>query len=123
MEIEINWVLIVITCCFIGFDLVTGIIKAIANRELDSTKMRTGLWHKIAFLLAIGLGVLCEVAIPYSVFEYAGIEISIPVMPFVCGFIILIELTSVLENLGEINPELKNAKFMEIFKGRDSAGK
>lgn len=120
MVIEINWILIIITCCFIGFDLVTGIIKAVANKEMDSTKMRQGLWHKIAFLLAIGLGVLCEIAIPYAAFEYAGVDISVPVLPFVCGFIILIELTSVLENLGEINPELKDAKFMEIFKGKDA---
>lgn len=118
MAIDINWPIIIITCVFIGFDLITGIIKAVATSTMDSTKMRTGLWHKIAFLCAIGLGVVCEISIPLAVFDYAGVNISVPLLPFICGFIILTELTSIVENLGEINPELKNRKFMDLFFGR-----
>ena len=118
--IEINWAIICITCAFIVLDLVTGIIKAIVTKTMDSTKMRTGLFHKLAFLIAIVLAILCEFGIAYGALEYADVSIAIPIQPFVCGFIILTELTSTLENLGEINPELKNKKFMDIFKHKET---
>ena len=109
--LEINWTLICITCGFIVFDLITGIAKAVKNRELCSTKMKDGLFHKCGFILSIILGLLCE---------WASVQIdlgfAIPFLPAICGFIILTELASSLENLAEISPELAAAKFMSIFK-------
>lgn len=45
------------------------------------------------------------------------VDLGLPVSVFVCtvGGISLIELTSILENITAINPELADAPFMSIF--------
>ena len=108
---EINLAVIVITLVFICLDIVTGLVQAVVNKCFDSTKMRVGLWHKCGFLLAISLGVVCEWSI-----GIVDLGFTIPIQTPVCAFICLTELASILENLGEITPELTNNKFMEIFK-------
>ena len=112
---DMNIPLLCITLGFIVLDLVTGIVKAVYAKNGDSTKMRQGLYHKLAFIIAMALGYLCEIGITYGAFEYAGIDLTVPISPFICGFIILTELASILENLGDINPELKNGKLIGLF--------
>lgn len=109
--IEINWALIAITCAFIALDVVTGLVKAIKAHEVSSSKMKDGLFHKCGFLLAIVLGALCEFAM-----LQIDLGFSLPIMPAICGFIILTELASVLENICKIAPELSENRFMQIFK-------
>ena len=95
---------------FISIDYVTGVVKAIMRNNLSSRKMREGLGHKFAYLiLALVAWFLDEVN--------RHIDLGLPVSVFVCtvGGVCLIELTSILENVTEINPELKNAPFMQIF--------
>lgn len=109
-EIVINWPLIVACCAFMVLDLITGFIGAVVHNDVQSSKMKAGLWHKCGFLLAIMFGVLCEWAS-----SFVDLGFSLPVQPAVCMFIILIEVMSNLENLCKINPELKCSKFMQIF--------
>lgn len=109
-EIVINWPLIVACCAFMVLDLITGFIGAVVHNEVQSSKMKAGLWHKCGFLLAIMFGVLCEWAS-----SFIDLGFSLPVQPAVCVFIILIEVMSNLENLCKISPELKCSKFMQIF--------
>ena len=35
------------------FDIITGVIQAIINHDLDSTKMRSGLLHKVLIIIVI----------------------------------------------------------------------
>lgn len=107
----VNWCLIAITCAFIALDVITGLIKAIKNKEVSSTKMKDGLFHKCGFLLAMTLGGLCEFAM-----LQIDLGFALPIMPAICGYIILTELASILENLCKITPELGDIKFMQIFK-------
>lgn len=107
----VNWCLIAITCAFIALDVVTGIIKAVKKKEVSSTKMKDGLFHKCGFLLSMTLGGLCEFAM-----LQIDLGFALPIMPAICGYIILTELASILENLCEITPELGDIKFMQIFK-------
>lgn len=108
---QLNYILIIITCCFIVFDIVSGFVQAVANKEVDSTKMKQGLWHKCGFLMAICFAILCELAM-----VYADLGFTIPILNAVCMFIIATELVSILENLAKLSPELANTKFMDIFK-------
>jgi hypothetical protein len=39
-----------------------------------------------------------------------------PLIPLVCGFIVLIEVSSIIENLAEVNPEIKGSKLLDFFK-------
>ena len=95
---------------FISIDYVTGVAKAIMRNNLSSRKMREGLGHKFAYLMLV--------LVAWFIDEMSRhIDLGLPMSVFVCtvGGVCLIELTSILENVTEINPELKNAPFMQIF--------
>ena len=113
---DIHWVVIVIACCFMLLDILTGFIQAVINKNVDSQVMKRGLLHKCGFMLAIVFGCLCE----YSMY-YIDLGFTVPIQDAVCIYIIVTEMVSVLENLAKISPELANVKFMDIFK-RDKVG-
>lgn len=95
---------------FISIDYVTGVAKAIMRNNLSSRKMREGLGHKFAYLMLV--------LVAWFIDEMSRhIDLGLPMSVFVCtvGGVCLIELTSILENVTEINPELKDAPFMQIF--------
>lgn len=95
---------------FIIVDYVTGIAKAILNNTLSSQKMRQGLWHKFAYLTLTLVAYFVDMI-------NLHVDLGLPVSVFVCtvGGISLIELTSILENITAINPELADAPFMNVF--------
>ena len=109
--ISINWTLVAITCAFIALDVITGVVKAVKAHEVSSTKMKDGLFHKCGFLLSMALGAACEFAM-----TEIDLGFTLPIMPAICGFIVLTELASILENLCQITPELSENRFMQIFK-------
>lgn len=97
---------------FIVLDFVTGMVKAFATQSYKSAKMRQGLYHKAAELLCMALGVMVEYAS-----AYLDLGISVPVAGAVCGYIVLMEVGSTIENLGEINPDILPEKLKNIFGG------
>lgn len=111
MQISINWPIIVIACVFMVFDIITGFAAAVKNHEVDSQKMKAGIWHKCGFLLTIAFGTLCEYT---SLFIDLGF--TLPIQTAVCTMIICTEIVSILENLGKISPELAGSKLLQIFK-------
>lgn len=103
------WCTVAVTF-FITTDYVTGVVKAIMQNNLSSKKMREGLGHKFAyFILVLTAWFIDEINL--------HVDLGLPVPVFVCtvGGISLIELTSILENITVINPELADAPFMQIF--------
>ena len=102
---------IVIACCFMLLDIITGFLQAVVNKCVDSQKMKTGLFHKCGFMLAIIFGCLCEYAM-----NYIDLGFDVPIQDAVCIYIIVTEIVSVLENLGKLSPELADSKFLQIFK-------
>lgn len=101
----------VITGIFVVTDYLTGVVKAIEKNELSSEKMRTGLFHKFAYVVIVFIGYVIDYA---QTFFNIGFEA--PISEAVCIFIILIELSSIIENCIAINPELQNTKIGTIFK-------
>lgn len=95
---------------FIIMDYITGIIGAVMHGNLSSTKMREGLGHKFAYLCVFFIAWFID-------FEMGHIDIGFysALTPIVTIGIVLIELSSIMENIGKINPELKQAEFMKIF--------
>lgn len=103
------WCAIAVTF-FIITDYVTGVTKAIMQKNLNSQKMREGLGHKFTYIILILMAwFIDEVNL--------HVDLGLPVSVFVCTVsgICLIELTSILENITAINPELADAPFMQIF--------
>ena len=107
----INWYAVIISLAFIAFDFLTGFLQACANKDVQSEKLRQGLFHKCGFLLAIVFGFLCEFAM-----QFIDLGFDVPIGSAVCVYIILTEIVSILENLGKFSPELASSSFMSIFK-------
>lgn len=94
----------------IALDIFTGFCGAAANNAISSAVMRRGLFHKLAyycvFILAVGL----EIAMTFY-----HIPIDIPAVGAVVGYIVLTEIVSICENVGEMNPELKDSALLKLF--------
>lgn len=95
---------------FVATDYLTGVIKAIIQGNLSSKRMRTGLGHKLAYLILATTAWFIDTV-------NGHIPLGFPIDLFICtaSGISLIEITSILENITAINPELKIAPFMNIF--------
>lgn len=92
----------VVVLCFILFDILTGILKALYKGKINSTTLRKGLFHKLSEMLAVvGSGLL----------EYAAtiidLGVNIPLLSGVSIYVCVMELISIIENLCIINPKLK----------------
>lgn len=91
-------------------DYITGIVGAVMHGNLSSTKMREGLGHKFAYLCAFFVAWFIDFEM-----EHIDIGFHAALTPIVTIGIVLIELSSIIENIGKINPELTQAEFMKIF--------
>lgn len=102
---------IALACVMMIADMLAGFIVAVINEELSSNKMRKGLLHKALMLilifvcLAIEIGISHTVALPYDV----------PTCEVVCGYIVVMELMSVLENIAKGYPALKDSALLKLF--------
>lgn len=86
---------------FMVIDVFTGVLKAVKNKELNSTKAREGIYKKASFILFIAFGYLAD----YTM-EYVNMGFNLPAAATICTLIIVTEAISVLENLGQINHDL-----------------
>lgn len=82
-------------------DYLTGLVKACYKHEYKSSVMREGLYHKVAELMAVALMFYLEIGLPVI-----GISIDFPFISFITVYVIVMELSSIIENIGEINPDL-----------------
>lgn len=100
----------IVTFVFILLDMATGIIKAFKEKNYTSSIMREGLFHKCGSILCVALGVLVDYA---QVFIDLGFNVK-TVIP-ICGYICLMEVGSIIENVGAINPQLFGDKMRSYF--------
>lgn len=105
---------------FIGFDILTGLLKALAKDGLNSTILRKGLYHKLSEILTVlGAGLLQYGA------EYVQLGVEIPALICVAGYVCIMELISILENLAMLNPSLYKLfkPFLNKLKTEDTVEK
>jgi toxin secretion/phage lysis holin len=86
---------------FMVIDVFTGVLKAVKNKELNSTKAREGIYKKASFILFIAFGYLADYAM-----DYVDMGFNLSAAATVCTLIIVTEAISILENLGQINHDL-----------------
>lgn len=84
------WILL-LPLVLMAADIITGWLQATINGTWDSTKMRVGLFRKSGELLVI--------IIAYII--YAAINLPVDIPAFIAGYIIIMELISVCENLDQ----------------------
>ena len=114
---EETWLSIAVLI-FIVTDYITGVINAALKNNISSRKMREGLGHKATYIILLSVCYTID-AIQLNT------ELNLPtkLFPIVSCGILLIELTSIIENICEINPELKQANFMYIFEKNNTETK
>lgn len=101
---------------FIAGDYLSGVIKAIKNQELDSTKMRLGLWHKAGFIGAMALGYCCQLAVNYGLLPSSFNA----VFGGVCVYVVATEAISIFENLCALSPELSDSPLAALLKLKEN---
>lgn len=96
---------------FIFLDVATGYAQALANHEVDSKVMKAGFWHKLALVFAMLAAGLADMA--------ASVEIDLgfqmPIFECACGYVMLMEFTSILENIKKMNPQIAESALMKLL--------
>lgn len=96
---------------FITLDVVSGYAQAVANKCVSSEVMRRGFWHKLALVFAMLAAGLADMAAAAEI----NLGFSVPLFECACGYVMLMELMSILENVRKMNPDLENSKLMQLF--------
>ena len=97
---------ILLACVMMCADVVVGFIQAAINNQLSSTKMRQGLLHKVLILILIFVCLAIEIGISHTV----KLPYDIPTCGVVCGYVIIMELISILENIARGYPEFADSQ-------------
>ena len=88
---------------FIVMDILSGLLKALYNKALKPRVMRHGLFHKAGEILVLGLLYLVE-----SESAAAGFDVGLPLFKTGCGYVALMEIGSIIENLKAFTPGIDN---------------
>ena len=103
---------IVCMLLFIVLDLVSGVAAAYARKEVESPKLRQGLWHKAGYVFVL----FCSIIIEWAMNNGMDLGFNLPLVTPICVWISLMEIVSILENAAKINPELANIPGFERLK-------
>lgn len=106
---------IVIALVFNALDLITGIITALKNKDIQSAKLRDGLFKKVGFMLCYFVAWLVD-----TQGSRIGFQFGVSILPIIILYVCTTELVSILENICKINPDILPEKLMELFHVTDT---
>lgn len=105
-----------IIACFalILLDIATGIMKAVYEGQFSSRGLRQGGLRKLSELVLVFLGVGLE----YAQTAW-GIETPFPATSIIGAYIVIMEIVSILENVGAMNKDMLCliASIKKVLKG------
>lgn len=101
---------VMIALVFNGLDLLSGIIAAIKKKDLQSSKLRDGLFKKVGFLFCYFLGWLVD-----NQGDKIGFQFGVPILPVIVLYVCTTELVSIIENICVINTDLVPEKLLKLF--------
>ena len=88
---------------FIAADILSGLLKALYTKSFKSSVMRNGLFHKAGEFLVLGLLYLVEIESAAM-----GLDAGLPLFKTGCGYVVLMEIGSIIENLKIFTPGIDN---------------
>ena len=110
--IKINYIIMLLIVIGLALaDFLTGWIKAYIADDVRSAKMRKGGLNKLAEIVVMGVAIGSEIGFTelgryYGQQELAALAGSVTAFS-VFGYIFIMEVVSILENYGSINPQAK----------------
>ena len=82
-------------------DILSGLTAAAVNNDINSSKMRKGIWHKLAEIMFVFVADVIDGLL------LGGLQIGMqPVLVGTLLFLVFMELFSILENLVKASPDL-----------------
>ena len=102
---------IILACIMMCADILVGFIGAIIQHNISSTKMREGILHKILMLVLIFVCLTIEVAASHMF----KLPYDIPTCEVICGYIVVMELASIIENISTAYPEFAKSGLAKLF--------
>ena len=111
---DIDPTVVTIALVLMGMDILLGLAGAVKDRDVRSSKMREGLWHKAGSIGLIVLAYILEGAV-----DHVDLGLVFPGVLAVCAYIIVMEVGSCLENLVVLNPKLKHNPILQVFATRE----
>lgn len=107
-------VAIILVFILIVLDVISGVAAAFMKKSIDSSVMRRGLLHKASYALVILLSMVLEWAVSVGGPEL-GIGIDLPIVVPTCIYLGLTEISSIGENLSQIDPSLRSAPVFSVL--------
>lgn len=101
---------IVIALIFHAIDLISGFTAAWKEKNIQSAKMRDGVFKKIGFIVCYAVAWLFD-----NYGHEIGFKLEINILPIIVAYAVGIEIMSIFENVHRINPDLLPDKLMEKF--------
>lgn len=107
-------VAIILVFILIVLDVISGITAAFMKKTIDSSVMRRGLLHKASYILVILLAGALEWAVSVGG-PALGIGLDLPIVVPTCIYLGLTEISSIGENLSQIDPSLRSAPVFSVL--------
>ena len=93
------------------FDIVSGFVAALVRGNVSSTKMREGIGHKAMLILLVVLAIFVQT----FTLHIGDMGWTIPLITPVCVYIIVMEVASVVENVIQAYPALRDTPLVKLF--------
>lgn len=91
-------------------DFISGFAKAVYTHSVASSKMRDGLFHKFAYVLIVALCILLDYAQAKG-----NIGTHVPLTLIACGYIVITDIVSFVENVCVFNPQIANMRIVKVI--------
>ena len=104
-----GWLVLAWVACM-AIDYATGYGAAMKNGEWSSDIAREGLWHKAGCIFAVLVAGILDAVVGYLLGNIEGLALpftyTVCVCPLVVAWYIMMELGSILENVGKMGAPL-----------------
>ena len=108
---------VIIALVFNALDLITGIISAVKNKDIQSSKLRDGLFKKVGFILCYFVAWIVD-----NEGSLIGFQLGTQILPVIILYVCTTELVSILENICKINSDILPEKLKGLFHISDVKG-
>ena len=123
-----GWLVLAWVGCM-AVDYFTGYGAAMKNGEWSSNIAREGLWHKVGCIFAVLVAGILDAVVGYLLGNIEGLALpftyTVIICPLVVTWYLLMELGSILENVGRMGAPLPEflKKMIAVLKATvDTAG-
>lgn len=91
-------------------DLVVGFVGGLKEHDVQSSKLRDGMFKKVGFLFCYLIAFTID-----HFGELIGFQVAVPILPVIVLYGVTTELVSIIENIHRINPNLLPETLMGMF--------